>query len=195
MSQVNAEVEQIRHDIAAQQDEATKKVNELLANLEERRTAAKQEADELVSQAKNTREEADSYAADKRKEADEQAAEIVRKAGEDADNQIQERRNAAQSELDGLAKRIAELQSREATITQRVSELRAMFAQAFSGFGLSADNSGDAAASLPVVNPVPEQQQESDDEQAQPDDAETDGQSAEQGDEAGQSEPSEPEAE
>ena len=47
--------------------------------------------------------------------------EIVRKAGEDADNQIQERRNAAQSELDGLAKRIAELQSREATITQRVS--------------------------------------------------------------------------
>ena len=119
----------------------------------------------------------------------------MRKAGEDADNQIQERRNAAQSELDGLAKRIAELQSREATITQRVAELRAMFAQAFSGFGLSADNSGDAAASLPVVNPVPEQQQESDDEQAQPDDAETDGQSAEQGDEAGQSEPSEPEAE
>ena len=33
MSQVNAEVEQIRHDIAAQQDEATKKVNELLAQL------------------------------------------------------------------------------------------------------------------------------------------------------------------
>lgn len=29
MSQVNAEVEQIRHDLAAQQDEATKKVNEL----------------------------------------------------------------------------------------------------------------------------------------------------------------------
>lgn len=62
MSLVTAEVEQIRADIAAQQDEATKKVNELLANLEERRTAAKQEADELAGRAKNTREEADSYA-------------------------------------------------------------------------------------------------------------------------------------
>ena len=41
MSQVNAEVEQIRTDIAAQQDEATKKVSELLENLEERRVAAR----------------------------------------------------------------------------------------------------------------------------------------------------------
>ena len=76
MSQVNAEVEQIRHDIAAQQDEATKKVNELLQHLEERRVAAKREADELVGQAKNTRDQADSYAASKREEADIQAAGI-----------------------------------------------------------------------------------------------------------------------
>ena len=41
MSQVNAEVEQIRHDIAAQQDEATKKVNELLQHLEEWRPSGK----------------------------------------------------------------------------------------------------------------------------------------------------------
>ena len=63
MSQVNAEVEQIRHDIAAQQDEATKKVNELLQHLEERRVAAKREADELVRSGQNTRDQADSYAA------------------------------------------------------------------------------------------------------------------------------------
>ena len=113
MSQVNAEVEQIRHDIAAQQDEATKKVNELLQHLEERRVAAKREADELVGQAKNTRDQADSYAASKREEADIQAAAIVHKAGEEADAQIEERRAAAQSELDGLSKRIADLQERE----------------------------------------------------------------------------------
>ena len=58
MSQVNAEAEQIRHDIAAQQDEATKKVNELLQHLEERRVAAKREADEMVRKAKNPREQA-----------------------------------------------------------------------------------------------------------------------------------------
>lgn len=132
MSQVNAEVEQIRHDIAAQQDEATKKVNELLQHLEERRVAAKREADELVGQAKNTRDQADSYAASKREEADIQAAAIVHKAGEEADAQIEERRAAAQSELDGLSKRIADLQERESVITQRVSELRSMFSQAFS---------------------------------------------------------------
>lgn len=163
MSQVNAEVEQIRHDIAAQQDEATKKVNELLQHLEERRVAAKREADELVGQAKNTRDQADSYAASKREEADIQAAAIVHKAGEEADAQIEERRAAAQSELDGLSKRIADLQERESVITQRVSELRSMFSQAFSGFAFGGnaaasgqDQEAAAAAALPVVAPVPE---------------------------------------
>ena len=96
MSQVNAEVEQIRHDIAAQQDEATKKVNELLQHSKSV-VAAKREADELVGQAKNTRDQADLYAASKREEADIQAAAIVHKAGEEADAQIEERRAAAQS--------------------------------------------------------------------------------------------------
>ena len=44
-----------------------------------------------------------------------------------------------------MQKRIADLQTREAQITQRVSELRAMFANAFSGFG---------ASNLSVVNAV-----------------------------------------
>ena len=57
---------------------------------------------------RNTRDQADSYAASKREEADIQAAAIVHKAGEEADAQIEERRAAAQSELDGLSKRIAE---------------------------------------------------------------------------------------
>ncbi len=156
MSQVNAEVEQIRHDIAAQQDEATKKVNELLQHSKSV-VEAKREADELVGQAKNSRDQADSYAASKREEADIQAAAIVHKAGEEADAQIEERRAAAQSELDGLSKRIADLQERESVITQRVSELRSMFSQAFSGFafGGNAAASGQdqeaAAAALPVV--------------------------------------------
>mgnify|MGYP002537090722 CR=1 FL=1 len=140
-----------------------KKVNELLQHLEERRVAAKREADELVGQAKNTRDQADSYAASKREEADIQAAAIVHKAGEEADAQIEERRAAAQSELDGLSKRIADLQERESVITQRVSELRSMFSQAFSGFAFGGnaaasgqDQEAAAAAALPVVAPVPE---------------------------------------
>ena len=87
----------------------------------------------------------------------------MHKAGEEADAQIEERRAAAQSELDGLSKRIADLQERESVITQRVSELRSMFSQAFSGFafGGNAAASGQsqeaaAVASLPVVAPVPE---------------------------------------
>ena len=209
MSQVNAEVEQIRHDIAAQQDEATKKVNELLQHLEERRVAAKREADELVGQAKNTRDQADSYAASKREEADIQAAAIVHKAGEEADAQIEERRAAAQSELDGLSKRIADLQERESVITQRVSELRSMFSQAFSGFafGGNAAASGQnqeaaAAAALPVVAPVPEVKpvhNEADDqpgelsgnESAADDHNETDAAPADSADSAAQNEQSE----
>ena len=74
------------------------------------------------------------YADQKRKEADEQAAQILKKATEDAEKQIEERRQAAKSELDGLQKHIAELQQRESNITQRVTELRSMFANAFSGF-------------------------------------------------------------
>lgn len=81
------------------------------------------------------REDADTYAASKRKEADDQAAQILEKAGEDAASQIEDRRKAAQAELEDLQGRIAELQSREAAITQRVSELRSMFTKAFSGFG------------------------------------------------------------
>lgn len=138
MSQVDAEAEQIRADIAAQQDDATKKVNELLDNLEERRTAAKQEANDLIGKAKKTREEADAYAEQKRKAADEQAAQILQKAQEDAAKQIEERRQAAKSELDGLQQHIAELQQRESSITQRVTELRSMFANAFSGFNFGA---------------------------------------------------------
>ena len=151
MSQVNAEVEQIRADIAAQQDEATKKVNELLDHLEERRQAAKQEADELIGQAKTVREDADDYAADKRQAAEAQAAEIVRKAGETAAAQVEERRQAAKAELDELQHHISELQQRESTITQRVSELRAMFSNAFAGFGAFA---GAPDAGLPVANAV-----------------------------------------
>ena len=80
-----------------------------------------------------------------------------------ADAQIEERRAAAQSELDGLSKRIADLQERESVITQRVSELRSMFSQAFSGFAFGGnaaasgqDQEAAAAAALPVVAPVPE---------------------------------------
>ena len=58
-----------------------------------------------------------------------------KQATEEADEQINERREAAKSELEGVQQRIADLQTREAQITQRVSELRAMFANAFSGFG------------------------------------------------------------
>ena len=94
------------------------------------------------------------YAAGKRQEADEQAKAIVQKAGEDADAQVEERRAAAQSELDGLSKHITELQQREAAITQRVSELRAMFSQAFANFGFG-QAPAEAEASLPVVTPVP----------------------------------------
>ena len=110
-------------------------MSELLENLEERRVAAKKESDELIGQAKTVREDADTYAASKRKEADDQAAQILEKAGEDAASQIEDRRKAAQVELEDLQGRIAELQSREAAITQRVSELRSMFTKAFSGFG------------------------------------------------------------
>ena len=152
MSQVNAEVEQIRADIAAQQDEATKKVQELLQSLEESRKSAKEEAEKEIGQAKQAREEADAYAAEKRESADTEAREIVRKAGEEASKQIEDRRKAAQSELDGLRKRIGELQTREADITQRVSELRSMFANAFAGFGFGIDKH--STDTMSVVNTV-----------------------------------------
>lgn len=164
MSQVNAEVEQIRADIAAQQDEATQKVSELLGHLEERRAQAKEEAEAQIAEAKQIREDADTYAADKRKEADKTAAEIVDKASREAAAQIEERRKAAQTELDGLHKRIGELQSREADITQRVSELRSMFANAFAGFGFGMDNQH-STDSMSVVNAFVESDNKADGEQ------------------------------
>mgnify|MGYP001209240193 FL=1 len=51
-----------------------------------------------------------------------------------------------------MQQRIADLQTREAQITQRVSELRAMFANAFSGFG---------ANGLSVVNSIDGEQHDS----------------------------------
>ena len=91
---------------------------------------------------------------------------MLTKADKDADAQIQSRREAAQGELDGLQRRIAELQQREAAITHRVSELRAMFSQAFAGFGVPTPAQQDAPeASLPVETPVPEAGTAQDDEQ------------------------------
>ena len=148
-------------------------------------------------------------AALKREEADIQAAAIVHKAGEEADAQIEERRAAAQSELDGLSKRIADLQERESVITQRVSELRSMFSQAFSGFAFGGnaaasgqDQEAAAAAALPVVAPVPEVKpvhNEADDqpgelsgnESAADDHNETDAAPADSADSAAQNEQSE----
>ena len=95
---------------------------------------------------------AEAYASDKREAADKQAASILKQATEEADEQINERREAAKSELEGVQQRIADLQTREAQITQRVSELRAMFANAFSGFG---------ANGLSVVNSIDGEQHES----------------------------------
>lgn len=147
--------------------------------------------------------------ASKREEADIQAAAIVHKAGEEADAQIEERRAAAQSELDGLSKRIADLQERESVITQRVSELRSMFSQAFSGFAFGGnaaasgqDQEAAAAAALPVVAPVPEVKpvhNEADDqpgelsgnESAADDHNETDAAPADSADSAAQNEQSE----
>ena len=142
-------VEQIRADIANQQEEATAKVNELLAHLEERREQTKRETDELIDQARSVREEADAYAASRREEADGQATEILRKANEEADGQVEDRRRAAQAELDGMQARIVEMQAQESTIAQRVSELRALFSNAFSGFDGKAE-----APDVPVVNAV-----------------------------------------
>lgn len=77
--------------------------------------------------------------------ADNQAADIVRKAMQEATAQVEERRAAAQQELDGMTARLSQLQHREATITQRVTELRSLFANAFSGFDF-----GDAQPDQPV---------------------------------------------
>lgn len=128
------------------------------------RAQAKEEAEAQIAEAKQIREDADTYAADKRKEADETAAEIVDKASREAAAQIEERRKAAQTELDGLHKRIGELQSREADITQRVSELRSMFANAFAGFGFGVDNQH-STDSMSVVNAFVESDNKADGDQ------------------------------
>lgn len=88
----------------------------------------------------------------------------MRKAGEEASKQIEDRRKAAQSELDGLRKRIGELQTREADITQRVSELRSMFANAFAGFGFGIDKH--STDTMSVVNTVAGDNDSSDTPQA-----------------------------
>ena len=85
----------------------------------------------------------------------------MRKASEEASNQIEQRRRAAQSELDGLTKRIGDLQRREADITQRVSELRSMFANAFAGFGLGVDNAH-STDNMSVVNAFVESDNDAD---------------------------------
>ena len=64
---------------------------------------------------------------------------------QEATAQVEERRAAAQQELDGMIARLSQLQHREATITQRVTELRSLFANAFSGFDF-----GDAQQDQPV---------------------------------------------
>lgn len=115
-------------------------MNELISGLKERERAAQEEADALVARAKTVHQDADDYAAQAHKDADAQAAQIVRKAMQDATAQVEERRAAAQQELDGMTARLTQLQHREAQITQRVTELRSLFANAFSGFDF-----GDAA--------------------------------------------------
>lgn len=153
ISQVNAEVEQIRADISAQQDEATKKVNELLAGWNERHENAKKRPVRRADfEAQHTRDEAEAYASDKREAADKQAASILKQATEEADEQINERREAAKNELEGVQQRIADLQTREAQITQRVSELRAMF---------STRSPVSARTACPVVNSIDGEQHES----------------------------------
>ena len=141
----------------------------------------------MISSAQKTRDEAEAYASSKRDEADANAASILKQATEDADEQINERREAAKKELDGVQQRIADLQSREAQITQRVSELRAMFSNAFSGFGMN---------DLSVVNAVDEGEPsdaqsdddaQHDDETAAPADADT--QDAVENDSAAETEP------
>ena len=72
-----------------------------------------------------------------------------RPPNEEADGQVEERRRAAQAELDGMQARIVEMQAQESTIAQRVSELRALFSNAFSGFDGKAE-----APDVPVVNAV-----------------------------------------
>ena len=148
MSQVSAEVEQIRSDIAAQQEDATKKVSELLESLEQRRAEAKKEADELISQAKTMRQDADEYATRKRTDTDAKVDVMLKNAQDEVERQIDERRKAAQEEIDDLKERISGLQQREAQITQRVGELRSMFSNAFAGF-LAGDDM-DAAAAAPA---------------------------------------------
>jgi DNA anti-recombination protein RmuC len=181
MSKVSAEVQQIRADISAQQDEATAKVNELLKHLEERRVQTAKETEDLLGQAKASREEADAYAAEKRAQAEHESAAMLHKAEEQAQALVVERRTAAQEELEGLNGRIAKLQQREATITARVDELRSIFAKSFGAFSLDDDSSQDASRNssrnedsgkagdqeseqghedgpdVPVVNKVPDQ--------------------------------------
>ena len=70
----------------------------------------------MISSAQKTRDEAEAYASSKRDEADANAASILKQATEDADEQINERREAAKKELDGVQQRIADLDAQIAAM-------------------------------------------------------------------------------
>ncbi|MCQ4974558.1 cell division protein, partial [Bifidobacterium pseudocatenulatum] len=72
---------------------------------------AKKQSDEMISEAQHTRDEAEASSSDKREAADKQAASILKQATEEADELIHERREAAKSELEGVQRRIADLQT------------------------------------------------------------------------------------
>ena len=161
MAKVNAEAEQVRSDIAAQQEDATKKVSELLKSLEERRVKTEKETQELIDQAKATRKDADSFASFKREESERKASQLLEEAKQRAKDEVEAHRKAAQAELDGLKDHITKLQHREATITSRVDELRNIFSKSFGNFdgfhdeAVVNDQDEGQAPSVPVVNAVP----------------------------------------
>ncbi|MCT6810251.1 MAG: cell division protein, partial [Bifidobacterium sp.] len=161
MAKVNAEAEQVRSDIAAQQEDATKKVGELLKSLEERRVKTEKETQELIEQAKATRKDADSFASFKREESERKASQLLEEAKQRAQAEVEAQRKAAQAELDGLKDHITKLQHREATITSRVDELRNIFSKSFGNFDgfhdetVVNDQDEGQAPSVPVVNAVP----------------------------------------
>ena len=69
----------------------------------------------------------------------------MQEADQKATRLVAERRVAAQKEIDGLQAHIRGLQEREAAITSRVDELRAIFSQAFGAFGPFAGKAGQEA--------------------------------------------------
>ena len=103
------------------------------------------ESKKILDDAQKTRADADIYAEQKRSQADEAAAKTVQEADQKATRLVAERRAAAQKEIDGLQAQIHNLQEREAAITSRVDELRAIFSQAFGAVGPFAGKAGQEA--------------------------------------------------